>query len=255
VWFAPLSPWAIKAFYPLADVVSAVSQGVLDDLSEISSRAVRNGHVIYNPVVSDELMEASRQEVSHPWFEEESNVPVLLGVGRMDPQKNFVLLVRAFAKLNHHCEARLVILGDGNERGKLKALVRELGVEDKVDFIGFKDNPYKYMANASLFVLSSNFEGLPTVLIEALACGCPVVSTDCPSGPHEILEGGKWGRLVPVGDEEALAEAMQEALSEPHDPDRLRQRAMDFTADRVVDDYLDVFFPSRVTRNKAQRAA
>jgi glycosyltransferase involved in cell wall biosynthesis len=141
-------------------------------------------------------------------------------------------------------EVRLIILGDGNERHELEQLAEQLEIANDVCFAGFVDNPYKYMSKSSLFVLSSNYEGIANVLIEALACGCPVVSTDCPSGPHEVLEGGKWGRLVPVGDEEALAEAMQEALSEPHDPDRLRQRAMDFTVDKAVDNYLNVLFPS-----------
>ena len=244
VWYARFSLLAIKVFYPFADAIIAVSRGVLKDLSDISNRVAESGHVIYNPTVDQDLFKKARQELDHPWFAGKNDVPVLLGVGRLGPQKNFGLLIRSFAKLCQHREARLVLLGDGNERDELETLVRELGIQDKVDFVGFVSNPYKYMANASLFVLSSKFEGFGLVLVEALACGCPVVSTDCPSGPREVLEGGKWGRLVPTGDEEALAKAMDESLSEEHDPERLRRRAQEFSVDKVVDEYLNVLFPN-----------
>ena len=243
-WYARFSLPAIKVFYPFADAIIAVSKGVLEDLSGISSRAAENGHVIYNPTVDQDLFKKAHQELSHPWFTEKNDVPVLLGVGRMGSQKNFSLLIRAFAQLCRHREARLVLLGDGDERRALEALTHVLNVQDSVEFVGFEENPYKYMANASLFVLSSKFEGFGLVLVEALACGCPVVSTDCPSGPREVLEGGKWGRLVPAGDEEALAKAMDESLSEEHDPERLCRRAMDFSVDKVVDNYLDILFPN-----------
>jgi len=242
VWYAPYNPLAVRIFYPFADSIIAVSSGVLEDLSDISSRAARKGHVVYNPTVNQNLIKSSRHKVDHPWFEDRNRVPVLLGVGRMDPQKNFSLLLRAFAALLRRRNVRLVLLGDGNERRELEALACRLDVQDYVEFMGFKENPYKYMANAALFVLSSNFEGSPNVLVEALACGCPVVSTDCPSGPREILDGGKWGRLVPVGDEEELTEAMDEALAASHDPERLRQRAMDFSVGTAVENYLQVLF-------------
>ena len=244
VWYAPYNPLAVKIFYPLADAIITISRGILKDLADISSRAAKKGNVVYNPTVDRNLIEKSRQEVSHLRFAQENGVPVLLGVGRLGPQKNFALLLRAFARLSQRRNVRLVILGDGNKRGKLEALAHELDIQDSVDFLGFVENPYKYMANASLLVLSSRFEGFGNVLVEALACGCPVVSTDCPSGPREILEDGKWGRLVPVGDEAALAEAMDEALAETHDPERLRRRAMDFSVEKAVDDYLDVLIPS-----------
>lgn len=243
VWYARFSLLAIKLFYPFANAIITVSRGVLKDLSDISYRVAENGHVIYNPTVDQDLFEKAHQEPDHPWFTGTNDVPVLLGVGRLGPQKNFALLIRSFAKLRRHREARLVLLGDGSRRSELETLTCELNVQEKVEFLGFERNPYKYMANASLFVLSSKFEGFGIVIVEALACGCPVVSTDCPSGPREILDDGKWGRLVPMGDEAALAEAMLEALDEEHDPDRLRRRAQDFSVDTIVDDYLDVLFP------------
>lgn len=251
VWYAPYNPLAVKILYPLADAIIAISRGILKDLADISSRAAKKGHVVYNPTVDRDLIEKSRQEVSHPWFAQESNVPVLLGVGRLSFQKNFALLLRAFAGLSRRRNVRLVVLGDGEGRAKLRKLTRKLNVQDRVDFVGFVENPYKYMANASLLVMSSRFEGFGNVLVEALACGCPVVSTDCPSGPREILEDGKWGRLVPVGDDEALAEAMDEALAEEHDPDRLRRRAQDFSVEKAVDNYLDVLIPNANNRQGA----
>ena len=244
VWYAPLNPWAVRIFYPVADTIVAVSGGILNDLSATSSMAGEKGQVVYNPVVDQDMFAKSREELSHPWFAEEGDLPVLLGIGRLGPQKNFPLLLRAFARLSRDRDARLVVLGDGRERGKLENLTRRLNVEQRVDFAGFVGNPFKYMANASLLVLSSRFEGFGNVLVEALACGCPIVSTDCPSGPREILEDGKWGRLVPVGDEEALAEAMRKSLEEEHDPERLRQRAMDFTVDKAVGNYLEVLYPN-----------
>lgn len=235
-------PTLIRWFFPLADKIVAASEGVLQDLASISTPAARNACVVYNPVVEGELCRKADQSVTHPWLNER-DVPVILGVGRLVPQKNFDLLFRAFTRVQETRDARLLVLGDGNQRGQLESQAKELGIEDKVDLPGFVRNPYPFMAKASLFVLSSDYEGFGIVLAEALACGCPVVSTNCPSGPREILEDGKWGRLVPVGDEEALAEAMCTSLAEEHDPERLRERAMDFSVDRVVDEYLEVLFP------------
>jgi glycosyltransferase involved in cell wall biosynthesis len=242
MWYSKYIPLSINLFYPLADKIIAVSEEVLEDMANISPKAGRKGSVIYNPVVDSEIPQKAEEPVSHPWLGEK-NAPVVLGVGRLTPQKNFDLLLRAFARMKKERDARLIMLGEGNQCGQLESRIEALGIGNHVDLHGFVDNPYKYMANASLVVMSSRFEGLPTVLIEALACGCPVVSTDCPSGPREILEDGKWGRLVPVGDEAALAEAMDEALAETHDPERLRRRAQDFSVEKAVDEYLDVLLP------------
>lgn len=240
VWYSGYIPTMIRWFYPRADKIVAVSEGVLDDLSRIFARASQKGCVVYNPVVDQELFQKAEQSVNHPWLD--GDMPVILGVGRLTHQKNFGLLLRAFATIRLNREARLIILGDGRERKALKRLAEELGIADEVSFEGFKENPYRYMSRASLFVLSSNSEGFGNVIVEALACGCPVISTDS-GGPREILQDGKWGRLVPVNDEEALAEAMSESLSETHDPSQLRKRAVDFSVDEAVDEYLEVLIP------------
>lgn len=225
--------------YPYADSVVAVSKGVADDLA--NHVRLQSIDVIYNPIVTDTLKTLSQGEPDHPWLAQ-SDHSIMLGIGRLTSQKDFSTLIRAFARLRETRKARLVILGEGELRPQLEALVCQLGLHEDVCLPGFKDNPYAYMRQADLFVLSSAWEGLPTVLVEAMACGTPVVSTNCPSGPAEILENGRWGRLVPVGDESALAEAMITTLSETEHPDVVA-RAADFSVDRAVEGYLQVLLP------------
>ena len=193
-------------------------------------------HTIYNPVVTGDLDRKAREPVEHPWIGGDGP-PVILAAGRLSAQKDFSTLLVAFARLLTRRPARLVVLGKGKRKPRLVSLARRLGVAEHVDFPGFADNPYAFMARASLFVLSSWYEGLPTVLIEAMACGCPVVSTDCLYGPREILEDGKHGPLVPVGDAEALAAAMARTLDAPPRPEALRERASFFNAARAIDRY------------------
>ncbi|MCZ6872143.1 MAG: glycosyltransferase, partial [bacterium] len=176
----------------------------------------------------------------HPWFEP-GCPPVLLAVGRLAKQKDFGTLLRAFARLRRSQPARLLILGEGPERPALETLVRELGLEQDVRLPGFVDNPYAYMARASAFVLSSLWEGLPTVLVEALFCGAPVVATDCPSGPREILRGGELGGLVPMRDPVALADSMQMALAGKI-PRPTRESWQSYTVETVVDRYIAILF-------------
>ena len=222
--------------YPFADSAVGVSQGVTAELEGIPGMARDRVHTIYNPVVSADLDRKTRESPRHPWFDDRS-CPVILAIGRMKKVKDFPTLLRAFARLLDRRPARLIVLGEGPLRPSLLSLARESGIAEHVDFPGFKENPYAFLAKADLFVLSSRYEALPTVLIEAMACGCPVVSTDCPVGPREILEGGRLGPLVPVGDPETLATAMERTLEEPPERDALRARGSCFGVDRAVDRY------------------
>jgi glycosyltransferase involved in cell wall biosynthesis len=202
--------------YPWADEIIAVSNGVAEDLSEYASIPRHRIRVVYNPVITPDLLSQAEEDThTHPWLES-GQPPVIIGMGRLTEQKNFPLLINAFLKLLSKIEARLIILGEGEERDALEYLVRELNLEDKVALPGFVSNPFRYLKQASVFVLSSNWEGLPTVLIEALACGVQVVSTNCPSGPNEILAGGKYGYLTPMEDIESLSEAIHKVLNGQH---------------------------------------
>jgi len=228
-------PLLVRAFYPKADKIICVSNGVAQELINKYHLPKNKVQVIYNPVVTEDMFKKAEEPLDHPWFQP-GQPPVILGVGRLHPQKDFPTLIKAFALVRKKTEARLMILGEGSERAKLEQLVKQLGLQNDICMPGFVDNPYKYMKHSSVFVLSSRWEGLPTVLIEALALGLPVVSTDCPSGPAEILEGGKWGRLVPVGTPEALANAILEALNDERG--KGAERAKEFSLDRIVDQYV-----------------
>jgi len=228
-------PLLVKAFYPKADKIICVSSRVAQELINKYHLPKSKVQVIYNPVVTEDMFKKAEEPIDHPWFQP-GQPPVILGVGRLTAAKDFETLIKAFALVRKKTEARLVILGEGPERVKLEQLVKQLGLQNDVCMPGFVDNPYKYMKHSSVFVLSSRWEGLPTVLIEALALGLPVVSTDCPSGPAEILEGGKWGRLVPVGSPEALANAILEALNDERG--KGAERAKEFSLDRIVDQYV-----------------
>jgi len=231
-----MMPLFIRKFYPWADAVVAVSKGVAEDLLKIAGLPKEKIRVIYNPVITPELFAKAEEPVDQPWFRP-GEPPVILGVGRLTAQKDFPTLIRAFALVRKERPARLMILGEGEERPKLEALVRELDLEKDVALPGFVDNPYKYMKRAALFVLSSRWEGLPAVLIEALALGTPVVSTDCPSGPREILENGKLGKLVPAGNVKALATAITGTLAENT---RRTISSSAYTLDTAVKRYLEV---------------
>ncbi|WP_263786833.1 glycosyltransferase [Salinibacter grassmerensis] len=227
-----------KATYLLADRAVAVSEGVADRVSERLHMRREKFDVVYNPVVSMETLGHANRDVEHSWFQN-SGTPVVLGVGRLVEEKGFSVLLEAFAKVRKSRRARLVIFGEGSERRALEQQAEHLGVSDQVWMPGFVSNPLKYMSKASVFVLSSKSEGLGNVLIEAMSCGTPVVSTDCPSGPAEILEGGKHGKLVPVEDPSALAMGVEEALDGKIDP-APRSALNRFQRDRVTEQYLDI---------------
>lgn len=235
-----LLPALMKRAYPRADMVVAVSKGVAADLAQTIGLSRDRIQVIYNPVVTPRLDALSREPVDHPWFQS-GGAPVILGVGRLTRAKDFPTLIHAFARLRKYRKARLMILGEGEERESLERLVAELGVESEVALPGYVRNPYGYMRAAAMFVLSSRWEGLPTVLIEALACGTPTVSTNCPSGPEEILDGGRWGTLVPVGEAEALSKGMRLTLDNGRQGAEERQwRAKAFSDTVAVNQYISI---------------
>jgi glycosyltransferase involved in cell wall biosynthesis len=236
---APVMAQLVRKFYPFADAVVAVSTGIAEDLENVIGLKGTKVNVIHNPVITDALVSLRHAPVEHPWFSD-GGPPVIIGVGRLSRQKGFDDLIRAFALVCSHRDARLLIFGNGSERARLTELTDDLGLGAIVDLPGWVTNPHAYMARANLFVLSSRYEGFPAVLVEAMACGCPVVAADCLGGPTDILEGGRWGPLVPVGDIEAMAKAMLEALDTPPDADALRRRAMDFHVDRIVERYCEV---------------
>jgi glycosyltransferase involved in cell wall biosynthesis len=190
-------------------------------------------------VVSSALTSGAKEHSAHPWLIAHT-YPVVLGVGRLTRQKNFSLLIRAFAQLRRSRNTKLIILGEGELRRNLIAEAASLGVAEDVDLPGFDPNPFSYMAKADVFVSSSDWEGLPTALIEAMACGTSIVATDCASGAREVLDNGRFGRLVPVGDVDALCRALAEAIDRPDDRDRLLARAQAFDLENAVSRYLNV---------------
>jgi glycosyltransferase involved in cell wall biosynthesis len=239
LWRRWLRTFPMRLFYPFVEQVVAVSDGVARDTRDLTGLALERIPVIRNPVVGPELYRKSRLPAEHPWFSEPA-VPVILGAGRLTVQKDFATLVRAFGLLRRQRRCRLVILGEGPERAGLERLVAELGLAGDVALPGHTDNPYAAMARSRLFVLSSRWEGSGNVLTEAMALGVPVVSTDCPSGPAEMLQEGRLGSLVPVGDAEALSAAIAAALDRPPDSAGLKEGVADYAIGTSARRYLDV---------------
>ena len=233
-WYLPM-----RVLYRRADDIIAVSHGVAEDLARISGVKHSAMQVVQNPVISSLIFDRAREPVFHPWLKE-TGEPVILGIGRLTRQKDFPTLIRAFVQVRKNLPCRLIILGEGNDRKKIEELAKKHSVETSVDLPGFVDNPYAYLSRASLFVLSSAWEGSPNVLTEALALGVPSVSTDCPSGPKEILQNGMIGKLVPVGNPPPLAEAIQETLSNPPEKTLLQSAIQDYTIESSSKRYLDV---------------
>jgi glycosyltransferase involved in cell wall biosynthesis len=230
-------PPLMRSTYLAAQDIVAVSRGAAQALAPVLGKAASNRiTVIYNPIdlARIEAM-ASADEKSASWTE-----PTIINVGRLIEQKDQQTLIQAFAKVRSRRTCRLVILGEGEKRATLAALARKLGVGSDVLMPGFVANPYNWMRRSAVFVLSSKFEGLPTVLIEAMQCGVSVISADCPSGPAEILEDGRWGKLFRPGDVDALASAIEDALDGKLVAN-VRQRAADFSVDAAVSRYVALF--------------
>ena len=236
-------PPLIRRTYADADAIVAVSAALADDVASRNGLDRSRIQVIHNPVVPEDVAARSAEPVDHPWFAPEAP-PVVLGAGRLSAAKDFRTLVRAFALVRARREARLVILGAAKTPKKtaknveeLRRIARELGIEADLWLPGMVTNLYAYMARAATYVLSSRQEGLPTVLIEALASGCPCVATDCPSGPREILGGGRFGRLVPVGDPRQMADAILATLAAPPERSQSLRAAERFRIAPAIDAY------------------
>lgn len=234
---------AAGLIYPLADHTVTVSQGVYDDLLKVSRLLPEQTSVIYNPVDIEGIRRQAAKPVTHEWLLDE-NLDVVMSAGRHTPQKGFDTLLEAFAMLDS-LNARLVLLGEGPETSSLEERAADLGIGDRVDFTGFVDSPFRYMAAADIFVLPSWYEGFGMVLIEAMACGCPIVSTDCPSGPAEILDEGTYGSLVPIQVPGEMADAISSVLASPPNPRIIMDRADDFAVDTIVSEYEQVFFANQ----------
>lgn len=242
LFFSNVSLWQrriyvslMRAFYPMASAIVAPSEGVAADLKNYVGLSGYRINVVPNPVIHEGLFERASVPLDHPWFAEGAP-PVVISVGRLGAQKDFSTLIRAFARVRAEAPARLMILGEGSERQKLEHLIQELGIEPDIALPGFAENPYPYLRRAAVYVLSSRHEGLPNALIEAMATGCPVVATDCPSGPREILADGRYGRLIPVGNVEQMSQALLETIRQPRHP-YPEEALAPYLLDRVLDAY------------------
>ncbi|GGH14839.1 glycosyltransferase [Mucilaginibacter phyllosphaerae] len=235
----------IKQLYNKANGFVAVSEGVRADMIPYYSLKPQNAVVINNPVVTASMDTLAKAPADHPFLFTHRKHITIMGVGRISKVKDFGTLLKALAELKKNTPAKLIILGDittnPSEYEKLQGLVNELGLQADVSFPGFVANPFAYLSKADVFVLSSLYEGMPGVLIQALACGCQCVSTDCKNGPAEILQGDKYGTLVPVGDFEAMAQAINNASANPKDPEYLKTRSMDFNDVNSAKAYINYF--------------
>ncbi len=244
LWFS--TRHLIKIFYRFADKIVAVSEGIKANLVEEFNIPPHKTEVLYNPIDLGRISELSKVSVEHVFFKE--RVPVLLSVGRLVPQKGFDILLKAFRKVLEEMDARLIILGGGQGKEPLLRLAGDLAITGKVSFAGFQENPYKFMSKADIFVLPSRYEGLPMVILEAMACGAPVVSSDCKSGPREILQDGRHGVLVPVEDVDALSAAISRLLRDKtlrkSFSATAKERAKDFAAGKIVSRYEEIICKS-----------
>lgn len=231
----------IRMAYKKADLIISPSQGLLSDLTKFMKAEESKIKLVYNPTVTPDIFEKAQQEINHPWFEQKS-FPIILGAGRLKPQKDFATLIEAFARVKRNFrDAKLVILGEGRQRRELENLVTKLGLQGDVDLVGFQENPYVFIAKADVFVLSSIYEGLPNILIEALALKKKIVATNCPSGPAEILKFGKYGSLLPTSSPFLLEAAIIKALEEKPSSLAESNPAKDFEQKKQVEKYAQIF--------------
>ncbi|MBP1746219.1 MAG: glycosyl transferase [Deltaproteobacteria bacterium] len=247
LWFS--TKHLVQMFYRFADNIIAVSEGVKTDLVEEFNIPPHNIEVIYNPIELNRIIELSNDPVEHAFFRE--GIPVILSAGRLVPQKGFDILLKAFRNVIREMDARLIILGEGPERESLSRLVDNLAITEKVSFLGFQDNPYKFISKADVFVLPSRYEGLPMVILEAMACGAPIVSTDCKSGPGEILQNGRHGVLIPPEDVNALSTAILKLLRDKTLREGFsvsaKERVKEFIVENIVPKYEEMIYNSALS--------
>jgi glycosyltransferase involved in cell wall biosynthesis len=235
-------PSLIEWLYPKSSSIIAVSQAVKEDLARFIGKK-KKIEVIYNPIINDDIYKLAKETINHSWFLDKK-IPVIISAGRFVKAKDYPTLLRAFAKLLKKRKARLFILGQGEDKREIEKLIKNLELEEKVLITDFQKNPYKYFYNSSVFVVSSQREGFSNVIVEAMACGLPVISTNC-SGPKEIITDGKNGILVPIGDENSLAQAIIKVLDNPSLKEKLiregKKRAEDFSIAKSVAKYEKIF--------------
>lgn len=238
----PIQRWiqrnSIRYLYKAAHRVITPSIGAAKDMASYTGLDLERIRVVPTPIIPDELVTAPQPRPDHPWFETRQP-PVILSVGELSDRKDHHTLISAFAKVRLKRPCRLIILGKGNKHDDLLKLVQHLKVSDDVALPGYVKSPYNWMAHAGVFAFSSRWEGMPLVLAEALSMGTQVVSTNCPSGPAEILDNGRYGELVPVGDVSEMADAITRSLDKPKSPDFLREAALPYTVSKATDAYLD----------------
>lgn len=232
-------PLLARLLYPRADAIIAVSNAVRDDLVRMTGLRRGMVQVVYNPIDLEFVDRHAAKPIQHKWYSQHDR-PIVLGVGRLTLQKGFSTLIRAFHLVRQQLPSRLLILGEGEMRQELESMAHSMGMDKDVELHGYETNPFPFFTNADVFVLSSTWEGFARVIIEAMACGTPVVSTDCHGGPAEILQDGRYGLMVPVGDAPALAEAILNTLREPISSERLRARALEFSLDPILDRYIEL---------------
>lgn len=235
---ARILPLFMRRAYPRADAIVAVSDGAADDLASLLRMPRLCITRIYNPVVTPRLLEQAAAPLEHSWFARGAP-PVILGVGRLTASKDFQTLIEAFARVRVERPARLIILGEGEQRHALETQIARLGLDAEVQLPGFVSNPFQFMRRASVFVLSSRWEGFGNALVEAMACGASVVSTDCPGGPREILDAGRYGLLSPVGDPRSMARAILAQMRGPA-PGAVAVRGREFSAAAAVAAYRQI---------------
>lgn len=240
----------VKRTYPWADGIIVVSKGAAEDLHRLTNIPREQIDIVYNPVVTEELIEKSREDPKHEWLQQDSS-PVVMSMGGMEEvrsrQKNFDLLLEAFkATIQDLPSMKLTILGKGDDRKRLEEKAKCLSIGDNVSFPGFVENPFSFLRNSSVFVLPSRYEGFGNVIVEAMACGCPVVATNCNSGPAEILGYGEYGKIVSVEDPDEMSSALRSTLENPLDSDILTERANEFSVDNKIDDWESAIIPEEL---------